>query len=127
MLCRLYGRQYFTRHKIPVARSFLYTAQNPTMQRAREISEILLELFDKGRVQKIFVIYTDMKNGMTEETKTERLLPFHRKVFASNQTEKQVKTPFEFMPPCHRDLLKLKTTRYLCLLTAPSVPKTLTH
>lgn len=92
-----YGRQYFTRHKIPIARSFLYTAQNPTMQRAREISEILLELFDKGQVQKIFVIYTDMKNGMTEETKTERLLPFHRKVFASNQTEKQVKTPFEFI------------------------------
>ena len=74
-----YGRQYFTRHKIPVARSFLYTAQNPTMQRAREI-------------------YTDMKNGMTEEPKAERLLPFHRKVFASNQTEKQVKTPFEFTP-----------------------------
>lgn len=93
-----YGRQYFTRHKIAIARSFLYTAQNPTMQRAREISEILLELYNKGRVQKIFVIYTDMKNGMSEEAKTERLLPFHRKVFASNQTEKQVKTPFEFMP-----------------------------
>lgn len=93
-----YGRQYFMRRKIAIARSFLYTAQNPTMQRAREISEILLELYNKGRVQKIFVVYTDMKNGMSEEAKTERLLPFHRKVFASNQTEKQVKTPFEFMP-----------------------------
>lgn len=93
-----YGRQYFLRHKIPVERSFLYTAQNPTMQRAREISEILLELFDRGTVQKIFVIYTDMKNGMTEEAKTERLLPFHRRVFASGQTEKAVKTPFEFTP-----------------------------
>ena len=93
-----YGRRYFARHKIPVERSFLYTAQNPTMQRAREISEILLELFDKGTVQKIFVIYTDMKNGMAEEAKTERLLPFHRKVFASDRAEKQVKTPFEFMP-----------------------------
>ncbi len=93
-----YGRQYFARHKTAVERSFLYTAQNPTMQRAREISEILLELYNKGRVQKIFVIYTDMKNGMSEEAKTERLLPFHRKVFASNQTERQVKTPFEFEP-----------------------------
>lgn len=93
-----YGRQYFARHKIPVERSFLYTAQNPTMQRAREISEILLELFEKGTVSKIFVIYTDMKNGMTEEAKTERLLPFHRKVFASNQSEKAVSTPFEFVP-----------------------------
>ena len=30
-----YGRQYFAHHQIPVERSFLYTAQNPTMQRAR--------------------------------------------------------------------------------------------
>lgn len=93
-----YGRQYFARHKIPIERSFLYTAQNPTMQRAREISDILLELFDNGKVQKIYVIYTDMKNSMREEAKTERLLPFHRKAFASSQSEKQVKTPFEFVP-----------------------------
>lgn len=93
-----YGRQYFARHKIPVQQSFLYTAQNPTMQRAREISEILLDYFDRRRVQKIFVIYTDMKNSMSEETKTERLLPFHRKFFASNTNEQQVKTPFEFSP-----------------------------
>lgn len=93
-----YGRQYFARHKIPVEHSFLYTAQNPTMQRAREISTQLLELYDRGKVQKIYVLYTDMKNGMSEEAKLERLLPFHRKVFASNQTEKAVKTPFEFTP-----------------------------
>lgn len=93
-----YGRQYFSRHGIPIERSFLYTAQNPTMQRAREISELLLELFEAGSVQKIFVIYTDMMNGMTEVAKIERLLPFHRKVFASGMNEKQVKTPFEFTP-----------------------------
>ena len=37
-----YGRQYFAHHNIPVEQSFLYTAQNPTMQRAREISRTLL-------------------------------------------------------------------------------------
>ena len=56
-----YGRQYFAHHQIPVERSFLYTAQNPTMQRAREISSTLLDFYDSGQVQKIFVIYTDMK------------------------------------------------------------------
>ena len=93
-----YGRQYFAHHNIPVEQSFLYTAQNPTMQRAREISSILLEMFDKGEVQKIFVIYTDIRNGMFEETHAERLLPFHRTAFASNQTEKAVTVPFEFSP-----------------------------
>ncbi len=93
-----YGRQYFSHHGIPVEQSFLYTAQNPTMQRAREISSILLELFEKGEAQKIFVIYTDIKNSMSEEAISVRLLPFHRTAFASNTTEKAVKEPFEFTP-----------------------------
>ncbi len=93
-----YGRQYFYHHKIPIERSFLYTAQNPTMQRAREITEILLDMFDKNLAEKIFVIYTDIKNSICEEAKVERLLPFHRKRFASNASEKAVKIPFEFTP-----------------------------
>ena len=93
-----YGRQYFAHHQIPVERSFLYTAQNPTMQRAREISSTLLDFYDSGQVQKIFVIYTDMKNAMTEEAKSTRLLPFHRQTFTSRPEEKAVKTPFRFEP-----------------------------
>lgn len=94
-----YGRQYFSQHKIPVERSFLYTAQNPTLDRAREISAILLELFDSGEVEKIYVVYTDMKNSIDEEAKSTRLLPFHRKQFTSAiSNEKAVTVPFEFTP-----------------------------
>ena len=95
-----YGRQNFLQHRIPIEHSFLYTAQNPTMQRAREISALMLEMFDASEVDKIFVIYTDMKNGMTAEAISTRLLPFHRAHFASTpkDTEKAVKVPFEFLP-----------------------------
>ena len=47
-----YGRQYFAHHGIPVERSFLYTAQNPTMHRAREITDILLDMFERDEVCK---------------------------------------------------------------------------
>lgn len=93
-----YGRQYFALHHIPVERSFLYTAQNPTMQRAREITEILLDMYDKKEVDKIFVIYTDLKNGMEEEAKATRLIPLHIQHFASNDQEKAITVPFEFFP-----------------------------
>lgn len=93
-----YGREFFTHHGFPIERSFLYTAQNPTMQRAREIGSTLLELYDSGQVQKIFVIYTDMKNGMTEEARSTRLLPFHQQSFASRPEERSVKTAFSFEP-----------------------------
>lgn len=92
-----YGRQYFSQHNIPIERSFLYTAQNPTMQRAREISDILLGMFEKGELNKIFVIYTDWKNSLMEEAVSTRLLPFHRNQFTDNGT-KQVAATFEFMP-----------------------------
>lgn len=92
-----YGRRYFTKKKIPIEQSFLYTAQNPTMMRAREISNILLAGYDKGELGKIFIIYTDLQNGMQEEAKVTRLLPFHRSHFVGEE-EKPVKVPFEFIP-----------------------------
>lgn len=94
-----YGRHYFTNHKIPIEQSFLYTAQNPTIGRARVISNILLDLFDKGELSKLFVIYTDMKNAIDSQACSTRLLPFHRGDFiVEDNHEKKIKAPFEFLP-----------------------------
>ncbi len=93
-----YGRQAFTQRRIPIEKSFLYTAQNPTLHRAREISSLLLELFDNRTVDKIFVIYTDLKNSLESKAISTRLLPFHRAQFATGANEKNVVSPFEFMP-----------------------------
>lgn len=92
------GRHFFTHHGIAIEKSFLYTAQNPTLQRAREISTILLDGYEDGMWSKIYIVYTDMKNSLYTEAKTTRLLPFHRTHFASSEQEREVKTPFEFMP-----------------------------
>ena len=48
-----YGRQYFMRRHIHIDRSFLYTAQNPTFRRAREISNVLLDLYNRHKVDEI--------------------------------------------------------------------------
>ena len=93
-----YGRRFFTQHHIPIERMFLYTAQNPTLDRAREISSILLEQYDAGALKKIFVIYTDMENGMNMQARSTRLLPFHRTYFATPEKEKKITVPFEFQP-----------------------------
>lgn len=98
-----YGRQYFMRKSVPIEKSFLYTAQNPTMQRAREISETLLEIYDSGKISKIYIVYTDWKNSMAGEAVNARLLPFHRQEFM-NENEKAVTTPFEFLNSVERVL-----------------------
>ncbi len=92
-----YGRRFFAQRNIPIERSFLYTAQNPTMARAREISALLLEGFDRGELQKIFIVYTDMASAMSMQARSTRLLPFHRTYFAGTE-EQPVTEPFEFLP-----------------------------
>ena len=94
-----YGRRFFAAHGIPIEHSFLYTAQNPTMARAREISALLLDGFQRDELDRIYVVYTDMANGMAYEAKCTRVLPFHRAHFADTAlTEPPVKSNFEFLP-----------------------------
>ena len=94
-----YGRRFFAARGIPIEHSFLYTAQNPTMARAREISALLLDGFENDRLDKIYVVYTDMGNGMDFQARCTRVLPFHRTHFAdSARIEPPVTTPVEFLP-----------------------------
>lgn len=102
-----YGRQYFNSHRIHVEESFLYTAQNPTFQRARDICDVLLEGYESGRIKKIFVIYTDFVNGMSSDVRCERLLPFHRGDFMDHAPEKEITEPFEFSPSVEEVLEKI--------------------
>lgn len=69
------GRHYFERKNIPVDINFRYTAQNPTMNRARHIASRLTNLFVSGELDEIYVVYTDMVNSMTVEVKTQKILP----------------------------------------------------
>lgn len=92
-----YGRHYFEAHGIPIEKSFIYTAQNPTLHRARKISNILLEQYKNNELKKIFVIYTDYGNGLKTEVNVMRLLPFHRADFMSPTKERAIVEPFEFL------------------------------
>lgn len=92
-----YGRHYFMSHNIPIEKSFLYTAQNPTIHRAREIASILIKMFLSGQLSKIFVIYTDMENAVNTRICTNRILPFHRASFIVPDSNEE-KAEFEFIP-----------------------------
>ena len=93
-----YGRQYFTSQGMPIEKNFMYTAQNPTMARAREISSILIEAYCKGEIKKLFVIYTDFESGLSSTVCDERLLPFHRAEFITQKSEKKHERMFMFEP-----------------------------
>lgn len=89
------GRHYFRRRNNEIDHShvdgeFLYTTQNPTLYRARDIAEIVLERFEKKELDEVYLIYTAM-NGNEFETKTVRLLPFERKHFGVDKRDGTLK------------------------------------
>lgn len=97
-----YGRRFFSNHQIPIVKSFLYTAQNPNMDRAREISSLLLDLYNRKKLDKIFIIYSDLTNSLTSDVISTRLIPFRRAKSVSytkkERKEDEILSPFEFYP-----------------------------
>lgn len=69
------GRHYFEKRNIPIDITFNYTAQNPTMNRARHIAEKLVELFEQETLDEVYVIFTRMVNSMTVEPVSKKILP----------------------------------------------------
>ena len=71
------GRHYFEKKDIPIDINFRYTAQNPTTNRARHISNKLIELFLDEKIDDLYVVYTRMVNSMTVETVNKKVLPLN--------------------------------------------------
>lgn len=77
------GRQYFTARHVPIQENFQYTAQHPTFNRARWITETMLEKYHSGELDELHVIYTRMENSMQSVTEDKMLLPLRRPSMAN--------------------------------------------
>lgn len=75
------GRHYFEQRGIEIDKQFHYTVQNPTLNRARNIAEELLELNRKEELDEVYIIYTSMVNAIQEETQIRQLLPLKKASF----------------------------------------------
>lgn len=93
-----YGRRWFAQRGVPVEKSFLYTAQNPTLDRARHIAELLLDRFDAGEINSVWIIYTDMKNGLEATVHQAQVMPLHREHFHAATAATAGDAVYEFVP-----------------------------
>jgi len=72
------GRSYFHTRRIPIDETFRYTAQNPTLHRARVITRRMLELFQNREIDELHIAYTRMKSSLEMESLEEQLLPLDK-------------------------------------------------
>lgn len=69
------GRQYFARKDVDVDGTFTYTVQNPTLYRARHIGLQMINQYERGELDEIYIIYTKMINAFRMEVDQFMLLP----------------------------------------------------
>lgn len=75
------GRHYFSRHNVDISNNFQYTVQKPSMHRARNISAVILDQFEKGELDEVYILYTRMENSVQVEAEKLKLLPLERASF----------------------------------------------
>ena len=81
------GRQYFMRKKVRIDGEFLYTAQDPSMWRARNIAETLVDLYRKENLDEIYIFYTKMITPLKSEPEIIQILPLKRQSFEEMNVE----------------------------------------
>ena len=75
------GRHYFEQKKVNIDEQFHYTVQNPSLSRARNVAEKIIDDYLEHRVDEVWLIYTRMINSMTAEPRAIQLLPLKRSDF----------------------------------------------
>ena len=91
---------------------FLYTTQNPTLYRAREIAEIVLDKFEKKELDEVYLIYTEMINSSQFEPKTVQLLPFSRRHFGKSSDGTMKKLPKASFVPSPEEVMAYLIPNY---------------
>ncbi|WP_324822723.1 ATP synthase F1 subunit gamma [Sinanaerobacter sp. ZZT-01] len=91
------GRQYFQKKKEPMDEGFFFTNYNPTRYRARCIAEIVLDGFNQGEIDEVYVVYTRMVTPMRAEPVMVKLLPLSMGEFVSMEKE-EYKHVAEYSP-----------------------------
>ena len=75
------GRAYFAERDIRVDGEFMFTVQDPTIARARDIADIFIRLFREGQLDDVYVVYTEMITPMRLEPRVQKLLPLDLDAF----------------------------------------------
>ena len=96
-----YGWRYFRTHGADVCEDFVHSMNEPSLAMARDITRELLDEFDDGVFDRLYVCYTEFSGGMSAgNAMHDRLIPFDKDDFVpeGNETDVNASTVFEYEP-----------------------------
>ena len=87
------ARNYFSKRGYDVIAEYLSPPENVSFLEASELSKPIIELYDKGEVDEVVLVYTTFVSTMEQRAVAERLLPFE-----PNTKNKKTKKLLEYEP-----------------------------
>ena len=95
-----YGRHWFMGKDPGLDEAFDFTNMDPTLDRAREIGDYVIDDFDEDRIDKLYIVYTAFGNGLTGGIpQSTELLPFSQEDYLLDSGErKDVNESTEYLP-----------------------------
>lgn len=104
-----FGRRYFRKRKIPIVEDFDFSPENVDLERAREITRYVMSFYEKGEINKLYLVYTDLRSAVYQMASFDRILPFHRADFHSpeEKEKKQLSSEYTFYPSMNAILVRL--------------------
>ena len=79
------GRHYFEKKNIPIDAEFMYTAQDPTLDRVQDICDTLVDLYERGALDEIYLVFTHSYSAMRMEPEIIKLLPLDRAMLSARR------------------------------------------
>ena len=105
------GKHYFEKKGVLVDVEFTQTVQNPNPHRARDIAERVVELYDKGYIDEVYMIFSKTKNGSCEAD-VSKILPLERKKFEKVESKEEY-NQFAIFSPSPKAVLKNLVPNYV--------------
>ena len=96
-----FGWRFFHTRGTPICEDFAHSMNQPSLAMARDITRELLDDFDAGLFDRLYVCYTEFSGGMSAGSAMhDRLIPFDRDDFVPEGEERDVNasTVFEYEP-----------------------------
>ncbi len=84
------GRAHLRSAGYRIEDDFYFSANNPTMHRARQITGRIVELYQNEEIDEVYLIYTRMVNSMKETVEVQRLLPLKTHEFVQQEMQEKI-------------------------------------
>jgi F-type H+-transporting ATPase subunit gamma len=106
------ARAFFDRRGYMVDVEFLHVSQNPSLFNARNIAKDILELYENGLMDEVYVVYTKFISVVRQEPRVLKLLPLSISNFIDIDTEIQY-TAELFYHPSPKEVFDILVPQYI--------------